>query len=232
MKFDKIVVMNTFKGSVNDVTGVITLQRQGCSQTLNAGNDLFFVELSQHYTGKGWVFSVSYGSNKAWGYILGGQCYYRCATCFDSVDTAKKEALIQVNNLLKKARVGVEYKFSDFVQAYMYDFGITYDYCNDDKIISPFYFSEGVIFGSGAREIAKWTGLKGDEVEIITTVNSEVKAVKEAFEKGYHDCNFKQGANRCQRRLAWLAGEYLKTEVVNQVGKIECFILNNKMERF
>lgn len=227
---DTMFVNNDGRGCIDRQKGVITLQRRGCAQTLMAGDNLFHVEFMRHYAGKSWHYEVNYGDRAAWGFVHSGQVFGRGEA--PSLAGAKIEAAKMVNELLAVAGAKHDYVFSDAVQAYMFNYGVAYDYCSDDQIVSPLYFADGVIYGNGSRPVARWSGIKGDAVEVLTEFKCEADAIRKAESSGFHDCDFKQGADICQRRLAWLAGEYLRSAIISEKGQIRCFILNHNMEWF
>ena len=222
-------VTNDFKGSINCTTGDIVLQRQGCSKTVNAGCDLFFVEIAEWHDKSKFMWEVCYGSQKAWGYVLGGQRFKTGNS--DSFEQAKKDAITCINSLVKKARSQIEYRFSDFIQAYMYDFGIVYDYCKSDKIISPFHCLDNRVFNIRDELVAEWSGNENEQCNIVTVNDLEIAAIKKALSTGFHSCDYRKTGDRNVKRLAWLSGEYLKQLTTDKNDCIKCMLLNNEMNK-
>lgn len=228
MKITQIAVFNNGKGSINNRSNVITLQRQGCSKTVNAGCDLFFIEICENVTNSLYRWTLYYGSRKACGFVLSGQSFKSGSS--KSFESAKIDVLDVLNNQMSKLwHANYTYSFSDMIQAYMFNFGITYDYCNDDKIISPFYCDGFGILNINHEVIATWDGLKNGNFEILSENLDEAESLAEGFKKGFHDCDYKKGPDHCVKRLAWLSGEYMRSRTVESKGEIRCLILNNEM---
>lgn len=222
-------ITNTGKGSINDCTGEIVLQRQGCSKTVNAGCDLFFIEIAEWYDKSKFMWEVCYGSQKTWGYVLGGQRFKTGNSA--SFEQAKKEAITCINSLVKKARSQIEYHFCEFTQSYMYDFGIVYEYCKSDKIISPFYCLNNQVFNIKDELMAEWSGIENEQCNIVTVNDLEIAAIKKALSTGFHSYDYRKTGDRNIKRLAWLSGEYLKQFITDKNNYIKCMLLNNEMNK-
>lgn len=217
------------KGEVNTTTGMIVLQRQGCSETVNMGHPMFFVEISKYANDDNrYCYSVSYGDRDHFGSVLSGQYFERNHHC-GSFEEAKKLAIKSVNKLAAKSYENKEYYFADFIEAYMFGFGINPKYCESDKIISPFKVVDGKIYDELDSLTAVWDSV-AKECQIITDNKDEYNAIIKALKNGFHNCDTRKGVDHCVRRLAWLAGEYLKSAIVDRVGRIHCMVLDNKME--
>lgn len=228
MKFNKINVFNIGKGSINGRSGCIMLQRQGCAQTVNAGCDLFFVEIAKHAVNDRYYWQLCYGSRKAWGFVLSGQSFKSGSS--KSFESAKIDVLDVLNNQMAKLwHSNLKYSFSEIIQSYMFDFGINYDYCKNDQIVSPFYCKGFDILNINNIVIATWEGLKANGPSILTENADEIAALTKGFTHGFHDCDYKKGPDHCVKRLAWLSGEYMRDIILEKQGEIRCMLLNQEM---
>lgn len=228
MKFNKINVFNIGKGSINDRSGCIMLQRQGCSKTVNAGCDLFFIEICENVTNSLYRWTLYYGSRKAWGFVLNGQSFKSGSS--ESFESAKIDVLDVLNNQMSKLwHSNLKYSFSEITQSYMFDFGIYYDYCKNDQIVSPFYCKGFDILNINNIVIATWEGLKANGPSILTENEDEIAALTKGFTHGFHDCDYKKGGQHCVKRLTWLSGEYMRNIMLEKQGEIRCLLLNQEM---
>lgn len=225
-----ISVNNIGKGSINHNSGLIILQRQGCSTTLNASCDLFSVAFSDWFDNRGTHWEVFYGSKNAWGFVLNGQ-RFKTGTERSS-SSAIVAATKAINELLKLAGHTIEHTISPIVQDYMFNFGISYKYCDDDKIISPLRYrsSDGVILNSLGNVVVTFASDNIFGAVIDSKIDIEIKAVEEALHKGFNQCDLKKGFDVCKRRLAWLAGEYIKGVSIAKSGTCRCHVLGRDME--
>lgn len=228
MKFNKINVFNLGKGSINDRSGNIILQRQGCSKTVNAGCDLFFIEICENVTNELYNWTLYYGSRKAWGFVLNGQSFKSGIS--ETFENAKSDVLDVLNNQMSKLwHSNLKYSFYENIQAYMFSFGIYYDYCKNDQIVSPFYCKGFNILNIYNVVIATWDGLKKSELSILTENIDEIEALKKGFNQGFHECDYKKGGDYCVKRLTWLSGEYMRKIALEKQGEISCMLLNQEM---
>ena len=220
--------INQNKGSVNDTDKIIVVQRQGCSQTLNVSHHMFYGSVGRHYGYGTWFFEVCYGSDRSRYMGHAGQifeCDYKC----DSLKDAKVKMLRSINKLS-----GNDYALAAFVQDYMYSFGISYDYCESDKIISPLRFDPelSAIVDVADKTVAFWIGTPKTRDEFravnIPAFCEQTDHVLNAIRDGFHDCDYKKGMDFCMRRLTWLAGQYVR----QSKGSGECvnMILGRNME--
>lgn len=127
-------------------------------------------------------------------------------------------------------KLGVNAKISATRLAYMYDGQV-----RDDVIFSPFVYEASTDTIRSAVEnycIVYFTEGKFEKpnFDMDRAAGIYQPFIAEALRKGFHECDRKRGQDYCKRRLAWLAGEYAKQDLLKQHGELKVGILTSLME--
>lgn len=235
----EIAIINAHDNAkgVSFADGTFMFQRQGCSTTVNCCMDSVLVEAHMAHRITCEVFYEA--SGRARPQFSKRGVYPQAGAVPGQTGLFPNEMVDDVFDFVElhtgKRPSGIRQQ----IHAYMFGFG-AYDYQKDDIVLSPYRFdsSENVIrevkddaiiavLGDRAHVEGRFDFAQ-EWVRIDSQDKNHAEALNKALKLGFHQCDKKQGADRCMRRLAWLAGCYF--EALNKGQPIDVFVLQGDME--
>jgi len=211
-----------FKGAYieQDDNIKLFLSRQGVSKTLNCAHPLFFVEIGDNGVNNLYSAHVSYSNDTGrHGPKNTGQIYKSSHKLNN-----ENEALRFVEEHageLAKIPVTVDEQTLSYCHGWT-----SYDYQKEDKFISPVFYceySDTIRLSVSNICLAAFTdgSLDNLDLDVDTAAKQYIPLIERVMSNGFHACDRKNGDDYCKRRLAWLLGCRVLSEMPD-VGSKWC----------